>query len=752
MGDMSVGQAGIQRTEDGKDGGPAADGQISGAESERGAERGPGGDTPAAEAQVAKGSAAGPGGPAAEEELPPDRYFDREESWLRFNQRVLELAEDESIPLLERVRFMAIFASNLDEFFMVRVAGRMRRMATGLPVENVRGLPTDQILERTLDTARELSLRHAEYFNGHIVPALATDGIEILRWKELSADEQEALHQLFRDRIYPVLTPLLVDPAHPFPYISGLSLSLAVMVADPRTGLTMFARVKVPPLLPRFLTVGQYRFVPLEDVIAAHLNELFVGLDVLEQHVFRLTRTRDLEVDEDVTEDLMQSLERELLRRRFEPAVRLEVEESISAEVLEKLVTELAIDPRAVYHLPGPLDLSGLNAIADLDLRKLKYPGFVPSESALPQDTSIFRALRKRDVLVHHPYDSFASTVERLTVEAAADPQVLAIKQTLYRTSDTSSIVEALIDAAEAGKQVVVVVELKARFDERANITWARKLEEAGCHVVYGFIDLKTHCKMALVVREETDGTLRRYCHIGTGNYNPATARLYEDFGLLTADPVVGGDATDLFNHLTGYSLKSSYQRFLVAPEGLRTGLLERIEAQTARQREGKPARIQLKCNAIVDEAVIDALYRASQAGVPVDVWVRGICAVRPGVPGLSETIRVRSVLGRFLEHSRIYTFGADGEVWIGSADLMHRNLDRRVELLVRVTDADQQAELRALIDMAMDESTSSWWLGPDGAWVRHHLDPDRKPLRDLQQHLIQTRRGRSVTVPDTDG
>ena len=749
---MSVGQAGIQRTEDGKGGGPAADGQISEAESERGAERRLGGDTPSAEAEVAEGSAAGPGGQAAEEELPPDRYFDREESWLRFNQRVLELAEDESIPLLERVRFMAIFASNLDEFFMVRVAGRMRRMATGLPVENVSGLPTDKILERTLDTSREISLRHAEYFHGHIVPALAAEGIEILRWKELSPDEQENMQQLFRERIYPVLTPLVVDPAHPFPYISGLSLSLAVMLADPRTGVTLFARVKVPPLLPRFLTVGQYRFVPLEDVIAAHLDELFVGLDVLEQHVFRVTRTRDLEVDEDITEDLMQSLERELLRRRFEPAVRLEVEESISAEVLERLVTELAIDRRAVYHLPGPLDLSGLNAIADLDLRKLKYPRFVPSESALPQDSSIFSTLRKRDVLVHHPYDSFASTVERLIVEAAADPRVLAIKQTLYRTSDTSSIVEALIDAAEAGKQVVVVVELKARFDERANILWARKLEESGCHVVYGFVDLKTHCKMALVVREESDGSLRRYCHIGTGNYNPSTARLYEDFGLLTADPVVGGDATDLFNHLTGYSLKSSYRRFLVAPEGLRAGLVERIDAQTARQQAGQPARIQVKCNAIVDEAVIDALYRASQAGVPVDLWVRGICAVRPGVPGLSETIRVRSILGRFLEHSRIYAFAGDGEVWIGSADLMHRNLDRRVELLVHVMDPDQQAELRALLELAMDENTASWWLDGEGTWVRHHLDSDDKPLRDLQQYLIQNRRARSLAAPDADG
>ncbi len=721
----------------------------------RAASRAPGGDLPPPagggpgqpSGELRPLAGGGPGQPRGD--LPADRYFDREESWLRFNQRVLELAEDPQVPLLERVRFLAIFASNLDEFFMVRVAGRMRRMATGLPVQQVSGLPPEQILANTFATARELSVRHADYFTKVVRPALAEEGIEILRWKELSASEQDDLYRLFRERIYPVLTPLIVDPAHPFPYISGLSLSLAVMIADPRTGHTMFARVKVPPLLPRFLTVSQHRFVPLEDVIAAHLDDLFAGLDILEQHAFRVTRTRDLEVDEDVTENLLQSLERELQRRRFEPAVRLEVEESMSSGVLDRLVTELGIDRRAVYHLPGPLDLSGLSVIADLDLRQLKYPAFVPSESALPQDSDVFTALDKRDVLVHHPYDSFTTAVERLIVEAAADPRVLAIKQTVYRTSESSPIVDALIDAAEAGKQVVVVVELKARFDERANIIWARKLEEAGCHVVYGIVGLKTHCKMALIVREEPDGSLRRYCHIGTGNYHPTTARIYEDFGLLTADVTVGEDATDLFNHLTGYSRKATYRRFLVAPEALRAGLLERIEQQVARHAEGKPARIQLKCNAITDEAVIDALYRASAAGVPVDLWVRGICSLRPGIPGLSENIRVRSVLGRFLEHSRIYAFGdgpgAGGEVWIGSADLMHRNLDRRVESLVRVTDPAQQAELRGLINLAMDDDTASWWLTADGRWIRHHLTPSGEPLRDLQQHLIQRLRGRAA-------
>jgi polyphosphate kinase len=735
---MSAGQASSQRGEGKKSPGK------------------PSGKQRAPDVQEFRDSGPGPGagrrraaGSGTADELLPDRYLDREESWLRFNQRVLELAEDEAIPLLERVKFLAIFASNLDEFFMVRVAGRIRRMATGLPVESASGLLPRQILQNTLQTARELSVRHAGCFSEKIAPALAEQGIEILRWKELSATEQDELHELFRDRVYPVLTPLIVDPAHPFPYISGLSLSLAVMIADPKTGGTMFARVKVPPLLPRFLVVGQHRFVPLEDVIAAHLDELFVGLDVLEEHAFRVTRTRDLEIDEDVTENLLQSLERELMRRRFEPAVRLEVEESISSDVLDKLVSELGIDSHAVYRVPGPLDLSGLMAIAALDLRQLKYPAFVPSEAALPQDIGIFTALTERDVLVHHPYDSFTTTVERLVVSAAADPGVLAIKHTLYRTSGDSQIVDALIDAAEAGKQVVVVVEIKARFDERANIAWARKLEEAGCHVVYGFVGLKTHCKMVLVVREESDGSLRRYCHIGTGNYHPTTARLYEDFGLLTSDRTVGQDVTDLFNHLTGYSRKTEYNRLLVAPASLRSGLVAQIASQVARQRDGKPARIRMKCNAIIDEVIIDALYRASREGVPIDLLVRGICGLRPGVPGLSETIRVRSILGRFLEHSRVYAFGTgengDGDVWLGSADLMHRNLDRRVELLVRVTDPAQQAELRGLIAEAMDDGTSSWWLGPDGSWTRHHLDENGSPLRDLQSHLIRARQSRAA-------
>jgi polyphosphate kinase len=676
-----------------------------------------------------------------EDGLPEDRFLDREESWLRFNQRVLDLAADPELPLLERVRFLAIFANNLDEFFMVRVAGLARRMATGIAVQSASGHQPREVLARTHQVAHDLMLKHAACFRDDVLPALAKDGIEILRWDELADTEKESLNRLFRQRIYPVLTPLVVDPAHPFPYISGLSLSLAVLVRDPETEQTLFARVKVPPLLPRFLEASPSRFVPLEDVIAENLPQLFTGTEIIEHHAFRVTRNQDLEVDEDITENLLQALERELVRRRFGPVVRLEVEESISDEVLELLTSELGLEENAVYRVPGPLDLAGLNAIADLDRSELKYPPFVPSEAALPHDTDIFATLRDHDVLVHHPYDSFTTSVERLIEDAAADSQVLAIKQTLYRTSGDSPIIDALIDAAEAGKQVVVVVEIKARFDERANITWARKLEQAGCHVVYGFVGLKTHCKLALVVREESDGTLRRYCHIGTGNYNPKTARIYEDYGLLTADTQVGEDVTDLFNHLTGYTRNTEYRRLLVAPDSLRAGLVSRIEREVQHHREGRSARIRLKCNALVDEVIIDALYRASQEGVPVDIWVRGICALRPGVTGLSETIQVRSILGRFLEHSRVYAFDNAGEpeVWIGSADLMHRNLDRRVETLVRVQDRALSADLAGRFDLAMGMDTKCWVQDSEGRWTR------QSGSVDVQTHLIRTRRWRTV-------
>ncbi|MEV4252196.1 RNA degradosome polyphosphate kinase [Spirillospora sp. NPDC049652] len=683
---------------------------------------------------------------AEPEALPDERYLDREESWLRFNQRVLELAEDPEMPLLERVRFLAIFASNLDEFFMVRVAGLTRRMATGLAVKSASGRRPREVLERTSEVAHELMLRHAACFRDDLRPALVKEGVEILRWDELADTEQERMRRLFRDRIYPVLTPLVVDSAHPFPYISGLSLNLAVIVRDPETGKSMFARVKVPPVLPRFIEASPDRFTPLEDVIAAYLGQLFTGMEILEHHAFRVTRNQDLEIDDDISEGLLQALERELLRRRFGPVVRLEVEESISPAVLELLTTELAIDEDQIYRVPGPLDLAGMSAIADLDRPELRYPPFVPSKEAIAQDEGIFGAIRERDVLVHHPYDSFTTTVQRLIEDAATDPRVLAIKQTLYRTSGDSPIVDALIDAAEAGKQVVVVVELKARFDERANIAWARKLEQAGCHVVYGFVGLKTHCKLALIVRQDADGVLRRYCHIGTGNYHSKTARLYEDFGLLTCDPAVGEDVSALFNHLTGYSRNDGYRRLLAAPRTLRPGLVERIEREAEAHRAGRPARIRIKCNSLVDEVVIDALYEASRAGVPVDVWVRGICALRPGVPDLSETIRVRSVLGRFLEHSRVYVFenGGEPEVWIGSADLMHRNLDRRVETLVRVSDPGHRDLLTGLMDLAMADDTASWWLDADGDWARRAAAPGEK-LLDIQTHLVRTHRWRTV-------
>ncbi len=695
-----------------------------------------------------------------EPDLPADRFGDRELSWLAFNQRVLELAEDENLPLLERVRFLAIFASNLDEFFMVRVAGLKRRIATGLAVTAASGLSPRQVLEAIAARAHELTARHARVFSELIQPALAAEGITLARIDQLAEGEQDRLHKFFRKQIFPVLTPLAVDPSHPFPYISGLSLNLAIVVRNPSTGKEHFARVKVPEGLPRFIAVdasgkprrpgdepdaqeGPTSFVPLEDVIARHLDYLFPGMEVVEHQTFRVTRNEDMEVEEDDAENLLAALEKELLRRRFGPPVRLEVTPEITPNVRKLLTRELGVQEHEVYSLPAPLDLTGLNQIANLDRPALSYPKFVPVtarelaqvESATPTD--FFAAIRSGDVLLHHPYDSFSTSVQQFLAQAAADPQVLAIKQTLYRTSGDSPIVDALIDAAEAGKQVLAIVEIKARFDEQANISWGRKLEEAGVHVVYGLVGLKTHCKLSLVVRTEPDG-LRRYCHVGTGNYHPKTARLYEDLGVLTCDPEVAQDMTRLFNQLSGYAPRSRYRRLLVAPQAIRTGLIARIEREVENHRAGLPAWVKIKVNSIVDEATIDAMYRASQAGVPVDLVVRGICAVRPGVPGMSENVRVRSILGRFLEHARVYAFanatGEDPEVFIGSADLMHRNLDRRVEVLVRLTRSDHIAELVELLEVSAAETTSSWHLGPDGVWTRHHVGPDGEPLADLQE------------------
>jgi len=680
-----------------------------------------------------------------DETTPPERFLDRELSWLAFNLRVLELAEDTEIPLIERAKFLAIFGSNLDEFYMVRVAGLKRRIATGIAVRAASGGLPREVHEGILRRTRELMARHAACFGDDVLPALAKEGIEILRWKELTAHEQAGAAQLFDESIFPVLTPLAVDPAHPFPYISGLSLNLAVVVRNPTTDGEHFARVKVPPILQRFHALGEQRFVPLEDIIAAHLDKLFPGMQVLQHHTFRVTRNEDVEVEEDDAENLLQAMERELMRRRFGPPVRLEVEETVDPHVLDLLVRELGITENEVFALPGPLDLTGLMGLLDLDRPELKDPPFLPRtsreltevESATAPD--IFAAIRDHDVLLHHPYDSFSTSVQAFLEQAAADPSVLAIKQTLYRTSIDSPIVDALIDAAEAGKQVLVLVEIKARFDEGANIKRARKLEEAGCHVVYGLVGLKTHCKLSMVVRQEKEG-IRRYVHIGTGNYHPKTARLYEDLGLLTADPAVGADVANLFNVLSGYSMNTEYARFLVAPNSVRTGLIERVEREIERHRAGLPAAIRFKVNSLVDEEIIHSLHRASMAGVPVSLWIRGICGLRPGVPGRSDHIVVRSILGRFLEHSRLYAFGVgpETEMWIGSADLMHRNLDRRVEALVKLGSQQHIDELNALLDLGFDPGTSAWHLQADGSWVRHHKGPDGEPLLDIQAHLIK--------------
>ncbi|GAA3518465.1 RNA degradosome polyphosphate kinase [Actinocatenispora rupis] len=681
---------------------------------------------------------------AEPDQLPDGRFLNRELSWLDFNARVLALAEDASTPLLERAKFLAIFASNLDEFYMVRVAGLQRRLSTGLTLRTPDRMPPREQLERIAQRSADLVGRHSRCFTEEVRPALTKEGVRILRWGELTSTDQERLRGYFRDQVFPVLTPLAVDPAHPFPYISGLSLNLAVIVRSPGGGGERFARVKVPNNVPRFVTVrrasaGESAFLPVEDLIAAHLDQLFGGMEVVDHHLFRVTRNADLEVEEDRDEDLLQAMERELAQRRFGPPVRLEVASTISDHVLDLLVRELDMNEHDVVRVPGLLDLTALWQIYDqADRDDLKDAPFVPAtpqafgEGETPK--SVFATLRAGDVLVHHPYHSFSTTVQRFIEQAAEDPGVLAIKQTLYRTSGDSPIIDALIAAAEAGKQVVAVVEIKARFDEEANISWARKLEKAGCHVMYGLVGLKTHCKVALVVRAEAGG-IRRYCHIGTGNYNPKTARTYEDFGLFTADPEVGADATDLFNVLTGYSRQTSYRRLLVAPHGVRRGIVDRIERQAERARAGRTARIQFKVNSIVDERVIDALYRASRAGVHVDLLVRGICALRPGVPGLSERIRVRSVLGRFLEHSRVFRFADDGtdEFWIGSADLMHRNLDRRVEALVQVTDPSVQRDLAAVVDLAMADGTAGFDLLPDGSWRRRDGG-----LHDMQTTLLR--------------
>ena len=689
-----------------------------------------------------------------EEPLPDDRFLNRELSWLDFNARVLALAEDPETPLLERAKFLAIFASNLDEFYMVRVAGLKRRLSAGLPMRGGDRSSLRNQLEMITERAAHLVTRHATCFAEEVRPKLSAEGIELVSWAELDAPERERLRTYFREQVFPVLTPLAVDPAHPFPYISSRSLNLAVVLRDPDGGSSeLFARVKVPNNVPRFVTVQNdsraARFLPVEELIATHLDQLFSGMQVLEWHLFRVTRNAELEVDEDRDEDLLQALERELAQRRFGSPVRLEVAASISDHVLDLLARELDMDSEDVLRVPGLLDLSALwQVYSECDRDDLKDRPFVPATHPQLADgevpRSVFNRLRESDILVHHPYHSFSTSVQRFIEQAAADPNVLAIKQTLYRTSGDSPIVDALIDAAAAGKQVVVLVEVKARFDEIANIGWARMLERAGCHVVYGLVGLKTHCKTALVVRQEAN-QIKRYCHIGTGNYHPKTARLYEDFGMLTADPEVGADVTDLFNVLTGYSRQTAFRRLLVAPHGVRIGLIERIDEQARIARAGGEALVQFKVNSLVDEETIDALYRASRDGARIDLVIRGMCALRPGVPGLSDNIRVRSIVGRFLEHSRVFRFGAgeDAEYWIGSADLMHRNLDRRVEALVRVTLPSAQDDLRNVLELSMGDRTEGWDLAGDGIWHRTPTSPT-EPHIHLQEALLRRIIGRT--------
>lgn len=670
---------------------------------------------------------------------PENRYLNRELSWIDFNERVLCLAEGDDTPALERAKFLAIFSGNLDEFYMVRVAGLKRQVAAGLSARSADGMTPKEQLSAIADQVRPLVQRFAKVFSEQVVPQLAEAGIRVLRWKELDDSHREELDAMFRERIFPVVTPLAVDPGHPFPYISNLSLNLAVQVRDPKDRKLHFARVKVPPVLPRFIALSEESlFVPVEDVIEANLGELFPGMEIVDHRPFRVTRNADVEVEDDEAEDLLLALEDELRRRRFAPAVRLEIEANTPAHMLELLMRELEVADEDVHAIPGLLDLRGLMDLYSLDRPELKDRPFAPAQHedlSAPDDApaDVFSVVAERDVLVHHPYDSFTGSVQRFIEQAAEDPDVLAIKQTLYRTSGGSPIVEALIGAAEAGKQVVVLVEIKARFDERANINWARALERAGCHVVYGVVGLKTHSKLCLVVRQEGSG-LRRYVHVGTGNYNPTTARIYEDLGLLTSDPLIGSDVSHLFNYLTGYSRETRYETLMVAPDNLREKVIERIE----RERGSSDGRIIMKLNSLVDEDVINALYDVSQAGVAIDLIVRGICALKPGVPGLSDNIRVRSILGRFLEHSRILYFhnSGDEDMYIGSADMMHRNLDRRVEVMAQIRSSETRVELRGLLELALADNQGSWTLDPSGSWRRVTPAPGAQAV-DLQKELM---------------
>ena len=682
---------------------------------------------------------------------PRERLIDRELSWLAFNERVLELAEDATNPLLERCRYLAIFSSNLDDFFMIRVASVKRKLESGVTKKNTAGFTPHELMAEISKKTQELIARQTKCFQTDILPKLAQNGIEITDWDSLTNDEKDYINKIFTNRIFPVLTPLAVDPSHPFPYISGLSLNLAVLVKQPETNEELFARVKVPASLPRFIETAEFastRFIPLEKVIIANLHQLFPGMEIEDYYTFRITRNADLELEEDESDNLLESMEQELLRRKFGPPVRLEVASDIGSELLNRLKAELSIREEDISRYKEPLDLTGLNRIADLDRPELK---FVPFRNQIAREfrevdpdsnEEFFAAIRRNEILLHHPYDSFNSSVVRFLEAAATDPNVLAIKQTLYRTSGDSPIVNALIEAAEAGKQVLAVIEIRARFDEQANVRWARKLEDVGVHVVYGLVGFKTHAKLSLVVREEGN-TVRRYSHVGTGNYNPKTARMYEDLGILSADDQLGEDLNKLFNQLSGFAPQYSYNRLLVAPRTIRSGLLEKINREIENKKTGKHAFIRLKLNSLLDEEFVEALYRASIAGVEIDLVIRGICSLMPGIPDISENIRVRSVLGRFLEHSRIFHFanGGDDEIYIGSADLMERNLNRIVESLVQITKPEHKKDLIKVFDLYVSSTTSGWHLLPSGKWLKVDKAPDGSQLNDLQAVMIDSYR-----------
>jgi polyphosphate kinase len=684
---------------------------------------------------------------------PREILVDRELSWLDFNQRVLELAEDKTIPLLERCRFLAIFSSNLDDFYMIRVATLKRKLEAGVTKPNTAGLTPNELMNLLSTKTQELIERKTKCFHEDVHLKLSKEGINIVRWDELNNQEKLLATEIFNNQIFPVLTPLAIDPSHPFPYISGLSLNLAVIVKNPESGVELFARVKVPSNLPRFVvttTGDDRRYIPLEQVITANISELFPGMEVLNVYTFRITRNADLELEEEESEDLLASMEQELLRRKFGPPVRLEIGLGMDVELLETLKEELSVKDEDISQYPEPLDLTGLNQIADIDRPDIKFPAFRNQvawdlRDVEPDSTdALFEALKRREIILHHPYESFNSSVVRFIEAAATDPQVLAIKQTLYRTSGDSPIIDALIEAAEAGKQVLAVIEIRARFDEQANVRWARKLEDAGVHVVYGLVGFKTHAKLSLVVRQEF-GVIRRYVHIGTGNYNPKTARMYEDFGILSSDPVLGDDVNKLFNQLSGFAPQTSFERLLVAPRTLRSGLLELIQREIDNKLAGGPALIRMKLNSIMDEEFIDLLYKASAAGVQVELVVRGICAIRGGVPGLSENIRIISILGRFLEHSRIFHFlnNGENELWIGSADLMHRNLDRRVESMVKINQNDHKRMLLRALDSYLAPTTSSWHMNKAGSWDRITESASGAKLDDLHQQVINWYRAR---------